>query len=108
MFFNRSRKWIVKPSKLADDFTKPDPYLHRAHGDAYAEWLDAVTGKIDQAESHFGQSGPLTETVLLGVIAQRTPDTQLHWDAEKLEIKDRADLKPLIQRPYSQGWEFQV
>jgi predicted dehydrogenase len=108
MFFNRSKKWITKPSTLAAGFQKPDPYIHRAGGDPYVEWLDAITGRIDQAESHFGQSGPLTETVLLGVIAQRTPDTKLNWNSETLEIKDRPDLQPLIQRPYRAGWEFQV
>ena len=108
LFFNRSREWIVKPSSLADDFVKPDPNIHRAHGKNNAEWLDAITGKIDQAQSHFGQSGPLTETVLLGVLAQRFPDNVLTWDAEKLEIHDRPDLKKHIQRDYSSGWERKV
>lgn len=108
LFFNRSRKLVVKPSTLMDDFVKPDPTLHRAHGDNYGEWMDAITGKIEQSQSHFGQSGPLTETVLLGVIAQRTPDQLLEWDAEAMKIKGRDDLQKYIQRDYADGWELKV
>ena len=32
-------------------------------------------------------AGPMTETILLGVLAQRVPDTRLEWDAEKMEVK---------------------
>ena len=109
LFFNRGRnKWIVKPSGILDGFDEPDQAIHRAGGDNYGEWMDAITGKVEQGQSWFGQSGPLTETVLLGVIAQRVPDTRLEWDAEKMQIKGRDDLQPLIQRKYRNGWEIKV
>ncbi len=108
LFFNRSRKWMVKPSTLADDFVKPEPKIHRAGGNNYSEWLDAITGKIEQSQSHFGQSGPLTETVLLGVLAQRNPGSTLEWDAEAMKIKGRDELQKFIQRDYADGWELKV
>lgn len=108
LFFNRSKRWMVKPSTLADDFVKPDPRIHRADGNNYAEWLDAINGKIDQSQSYFGQSGPLTETVLLGVLAQRNPDTLLEWDANAMKVKGRDDLQKYIQRDYTDGWELKV
>jgi predicted dehydrogenase len=108
LFFNRSRKWIVKPSTLADDFVKPEPKIHRAGGNNYAEWLDAITGKIEQSQSYFGQSGPLTETVLLGVLAQRYPDTVLEWNHEAMQIAGRDDLQRHIQHNYPTGWEVKV
>ena len=108
LFFNRSKGWIVKPGSLKDEFTAPDPYIHRADGNNYSEWLDAITGKVDQSQSYFGNSGPLTETVLLGVLAQRNPGAELQWDNNKLEIVDRPELKKYIQRQYADGWEFQV
>lgn len=108
LFFNRSRKWMVKPSTLADDFVKPEPRIHRAKGNNYAEWMDAITGKIEQSESYFGQSGPLTETVLLGVLAQRTPDTLLEWQHDSMQVKGRDDLQPHIRHDYPSGWELKV
>ncbi len=111
LFFNRSKDtWIVSPSKALDGFTAwPAPSLPRARNqNPHDEWFDAVTGKIPQAESHFGLSGPFTEMVLLGCVAQRVPDTRLEWDAENLEIKGRPELKPLIRRDYRPGWELDV
>lgn len=108
LFFNRSKGWKVKPGNLKDDAGTPSRTIHRAGGNNYSEWLDAINGEIDQSQSYFGQSGPLTETVLLGVIAQRVPDTKHEWDAEKLEIKGRPDLKKYIQREYADGWQPKV
>lgn len=108
LFFNRNRKWIVKPAELKAATAAPDPYIARANGNNYAEWLDAITGKIDQSQSCFSQSGPLTEAILLGVIAQRTPDTKLKWDAESMEIKGHPELKKYIQREYRDGWQPKV
>lgn len=109
LYFNRSRnQWVVKPSSILDGFDWPDESIHRAGGDNYGEWMDAITGKIEQGESHFGHSGPLTETVLLGVLAQRIPDTKLTWDSGNLQIKGREDLQHLIQREYRDGWSIDV
>ncbi len=108
LFFNRSRGWMVKPSTLADDFKAPAPYIHRADGNNYSEWMDAITGRIDQSESHFGNSGPLTEVVLLGVLAQRSPGVELKWNAEKLNVEGRADLQPHISHDYPQGWNHLI
>lgn len=108
LFFNRSKTWITSPSNLKEEFTAPDREIHRADGDNYAEWLDAVTGRIEQSLSHFGNSGPLTETVLLGVLAQRVPDTLLIWDSEKMNVKGRPELNKHIQRKYADGWKIDV
>ena len=48
----------------------------------------------------------MTETILLGVLAQRQPDTKLQWDAEAMEIKGRPDLKKYIQREYRDSWKL--
>ncbi|MCA9047939.1 MAG: Gfo/Idh/MocA family oxidoreductase [Planctomycetaceae bacterium] len=109
LFFNRDRDtWVVKPSSVLDGTEWPAESISRAGGDPYREWMDAITGRIDQAESHFGQSGPLTETVLLGVLAQRVPDTLLNWNAEQLTITDRPDLQSYIRREYRPGWQVKV
>ena len=40
----------------------------------------------------------------LGTIALRT-GKQLEWDADKMEVKGRPDLKQFIQREYRDGWK---
>ena len=110
LFFHRGRnRWVLKPSHVADGFQRPEPSIPRATGqNNYQEWLDAIQGKIAKGQSNFDLAGRLTETILLGVLAQRTPDTQLEWDAEKMEVKGRPELKKYIQRPYREGWELKV
>ncbi len=108
LFFNRSKSnWLLKTDSKIDHFEWPEQSLSRASGqNNYQEWMDAVSGKIDQGESNFSLAGPMTETILLGVLAQREPDTVLNWDREKMEIKGRPDLKKFIQREYRSGWKL--
>ena len=106
LFFNRNKKnWVVKSNDQIDGFDWPDQSIPRAKDENnHTEWLDAIEGRIDQSESNFSLAGPMTETILLGVIAQRVPGTKLNWDAAKMEIVGRPDLKKYIQRDYRRGW----
>ena len=70
------------------------------------EWFDAIEGRIGQSESNFSLAGPMTETILLGVIAQRTPGVRLKWDADSMQIKGHPDLQKQIRRPYRKGWKL--
>ena len=49
------------------------------------QWVNACLGK-DQASANFDFAGPLTETVLLGVLAARFPGQKLAWDAAKFQV----------------------
>ena len=108
LFFHRAKNnWVLKTSNNIDGFEWPEQSLPRAPGqDNYQEWFNAVTGKIDQGESNFSLAGPMTETILLGVLAQREPETTLKWDAKAMEVKGRPDLKKHIQREYRDGWKL--
>ncbi|MEM7012716.1 MAG: hypothetical protein AAF585_14665, partial [Verrucomicrobiota bacterium] len=111
LFFGyfHTRDWIVIPSGKLDGFDWPEQTIPRARGqNPYAEWQDAIHGKIDQAEAHFGHSGPFTEMVLLGCLAQRVPGEKLEWDNQQLQVKGRPDLEKYIKRPYRKGWEIDV
>ena len=110
MFFNRSnRNWVLQSSSHVDGFHWPAESLPRAAGqNNYQEWLDAINGKIEQSESSFALAGPMTETILLGVLAQRVPETRLEWQADAMEVKGRPELKEYIQRPYRDGWKSPV
>lgn len=110
LIFNRTHgRWFVRSHNGIDGFDWPERSIARANDqDPYKEWYDAVTGKIDQAESHFGQAGPFTETVLLGVIAQQNPNETLEWDSNKMEIAGRPELDSVVKRKYSKGWKIKV
>ena len=110
LFFNRGRNnWVVKPTSHLDGFQWPAQSVPRAsRNDNYREWMDAVNGAIPTCQSNFIHAGPFTEQILLGVLAQRVPDTTLEWDAENMSIKGRPELKKHIQRPYRKGWEMVV
>src|SRR5690606_3645140 len=45
----------------------------------YTSWVEAALDN-GNASSNFGYAGPLTEAVLLGVVAIRFPKEQLQWD----------------------------
>ena len=111
LFFHRGRnkKWTVLSSSDIDGFQWPTTTLPRAtEQNNHVEWMDAINDKIDQSESNFQYAGQLTETILLGVLAQRVPDTRLQWDADKLAIQERPDLGQYIRREYRRGWEFKT
>ena len=72
--------------------------------DHYGQWIDAVrTGK--PTGSAFSYSGPLTETVLLGVVASRVGKTTLKWDPDKLEITNNKKANQWVKEDYRKGWE---
>ena len=98
LFFNRGKKnWVLKTSNKIDEFQWPDPSIARAREeDSYKEWMDAIKGKIEQSESNFNLAGPMTETILLGVLAQRQPNEKLSWDSQALKVRDRPDLSKWI------------
>ena len=111
LFFNRSPKgkWVLRTNTKIDGFQWPSVRLPRAPGqDNYREWMDAIAGNVDDGQSNFDLASQLTETVLLGVLAQRRPGVKLEWDAERMEVKGRPDLQQYIRRPYRSGWEIDV
>ena len=70
----------------------------------YHHFLNAILGTAKN-ESHFQQTGPMTEAILLGTVAIRTPDTLLEWDAPNLKIPNNEGANKLLRRTYRQGWE---
>lgn len=75
-------------------------------GDHYHLWVDACLGGAPTT-AHFGYAGPLTESLLLGVIANRFPTQELMWDAEQMEITNFSDAQAMIRRTYRDGFEVE-
>jgi hypothetical protein len=72
----------------------------------YHQWVEACLGN-GRTSASFSYAGPLTEALLLGVVANRFPDRQLLWDADKLTVTNVADANKLIRRTYRKGFEVQ-
>ncbi len=70
----------------------------------YHLFADACLGG-KKTESHFAQTGPMTEAILLGTIAVRVPGTLLEWDSDNLLVTNNAGANKYIRRSYRDGWQ---
>ena len=55
----------------------------------YHQFVDACLGR-DECSAPFSYAARLTETILLGVVANRFPNTKLHWNSVASEFTERA------------------
>jgi len=70
----------------------------------YHHFLDACLGG-EMCESHFAQTGPMAEAIILGTVAIREPGVVLKWDAPHLRITNSQTADRLLRRTYRKGWE---
>jgi predicted dehydrogenase len=69
----------------------------------YEEWVQACKGGPPPV-ANFDYSGPMTETVLLGVLAMRSPGTRLEWDGDNQKVKNVPELNQYVHTQYRDGW----
>jgi predicted dehydrogenase len=69
----------------------------------YEEWIAACKGG-PRPVSNFDYAGPLTETVLLGVLALRAPDRRLEWDSANQKVRNAPELDQFVHIEYRKGW----
>lgn len=70
----------------------------------YHQWVDACMGEGETSAS-FSYGGPLTEALLLGVVANRFPGQKLMWDAKQLQVTNLPAANKLIRSEYREGFE---
>lgn len=92
------------PAGLTEEAHKVPRSMPRSPGH-HKEWLEACKGGTAPV-SNFSYSGPMTEIVLLGVLALRSPNRQLQWDGESLKVKNAPELNRYIHREYRKGWSL--
>ncbi|MDC0265996.1 Gfo/Idh/MocA family oxidoreductase [Mariniblastus sp.] len=88
------------PQQQFKDYQRPDI----GSNNHYHQWVDACLGN-GQTSADFGYAGPLTEALLLGVVANRFPGETLNWDAENLKVTNLDAANQLIKRNYRKGFE---
>jgi hypothetical protein len=96
----------IIPETKMQEYERPEKSIPRSPG-IHQEWIDAIkNGK--ETTSHFGYSGKLTETMLLGNLAVRMKHlhTPLEWDSKKLKVKNLEEANPFIHKEYREGWKL--
>jgi predicted dehydrogenase len=93
---------LLPVSKFKDH--KPPVLEERNH---YHHFVDACLGG-GKTESHFAQSGPMTEAILLGTIAIRVPGQLLEWDAKKMRFRNYPAAEKFLRRKYRKGSKMRV
>ena len=94
---------VLLPGGKFDTMAKPKLEA-RNH---YHHFADAILGRAVN-ESHFQQTGPMTEAILLGTIAVRHPETELKWDTAAMKVTNLPEANRLISRDYRDGWKVEL
>ena len=92
------------PHALHEDAAKVPKTIERSPGH-YQEWINACKGG-PMPVSNFSYAGPLTETMLLGVLALRAPGRRLEWDSPNMKFKNAPELDPFTHIEYRKGWSL--
>jgi predicted dehydrogenase len=74
-------------------------------GNHYTAFVVACLGGA-KTESHFAQTGPMTEAILLGTVAIRVPDQLLEWDSENMKFPNYPEAEKYLRRNYRRGWKI--
>ena len=96
----------IVPESRMRDYRRPARTLRRVkdgQGGHERDWVRACKDGVP-ASSSFEYGGPLTEMVLLGVLAMRMKDRRLEWDPVTLQITNDEEANRLVNPPYRQGW----
>lgn len=94
------------PNAVMEEFKKnrPAATIPRVLGGPMREWIEAIRKTGPLPGSNFEYSVPLSEMVLLGVVAVRT-GKRLEWDAKAGRITNDASLNKYVQITARDGWK---
>ncbi|MGB0372167.1 MAG: Gfo/Idh/MocA family oxidoreductase [Opitutales bacterium] len=82
----------------------PPKTIPRAIGGPIREVIGAIRGEIEKPGSNFDYAVPLTESVILGTIANRS-QKMVEYLPETMTFKD-SSLNAYVKEPVRKGWEF--
>jgi predicted dehydrogenase len=93
---------VLFPVEKFKDYKRPE-VENQNH---YHQWVDACLGQ-GKTSASFAYAGPLTEALLLGVVANRFPDTKLMWDAAVLQVTNLPEANKLLKKDYRAGFKIE-
>jgi len=98
----------IIPETKMKEYKRPPKTIPRSPG-IHEEWIAACKkGDPSATTTHFGYSGPLTETMLLGNVAVRMHDKNiaLEYDGESGKITNLPEANDLLNFKYREGWSL--
>jgi hypothetical protein len=75
------------PKLIVNKKYEPVSFPEMDLADHYHQFVDSCLGK-DECSASFDYAARLTESILLGVIANRFPNKALHWDIASAKFKE--------------------
>ncbi len=87
------------------DFPAERHPADRKPQDHYHDWVDAILAGR-KACDEFTHGGPLTETVLVGAMADRVAGEWLEWDRKGCPFTNNQSAASLVRRTYRDGWKI--
>ncbi len=99
LLYELGRSPMLLPEKKFENHPRPklEPRDH------YHHFVDACLG-LAKNESHFAQTGPMTEAILLGTVAIRLPGVKLEWNHRRMKVANVPAANRLLARHYRKGW----
>jgi predicted dehydrogenase len=91
------------PETAMKDFVRPQQMFSREHNH-WQEFIAACKGQ-GKTLSNFDYAGPLTEAVLLGILAMRA-GKKLDWDSKNLTVTNCPEANELLRRQYRPGYSL--
>jgi len=82
----------------------PEKYP-RVEGGPIEEFVRAVKGEGPKPGSNFDYAAPMTEVMLLGIIAAQHGG-KLEWDSKNMKITNRPELNVYLKDPVRKGWAY--
>ena len=92
------------PEKLAEEAASVPERYPRIEESHEMNWVYACKGK-GSPTSPFSYAAPLTETMLLGIVALRTGQGfRIEYDAENMRVTNSEKANEYLVREYREGW----
>lgn len=94
------------PANLAAEYANTPETYERVTTSHEMNWVNACKG-IGKSVSPFEYAGPLTETMLLGIVALRAGQgVRIDWDGEAGRVTNNDAANEFLQRKYREGYSL--
>ena len=94
------------PESLTEDAARVPQRIERITDNHVMNWANAVRGTV-KPSSPFEYASPLTETMLLGMVALRVGQgREIKYDGANMRITNVPEANHLLHREYRKGWSL--
>lgn len=95
-----------RPFVLPEAEFPPERYPRGFEGrNHYHDWINACRDGR-RATSDFEHGSHLSEIVLIGALADRSPGEWLDWNAGSMKFTNGGEINQYVKRRYRKGWEI--